>query len=165
MYLILEQSVTERIIPSAKTEMMIRKPVKEVFEAIVNPNVTTKFWFTESTGTLQEGKSVIWTWKMYNVSVPVSVIEINANQHVIIEWGEGKHYSKVKFSFKPLSDSKTYLSILNYDFKVEGDELINKVLDATGGFTLLLAGLKAYLEHRIQLNLVADKFPKELMEK
>jgi hypothetical protein len=38
------------------------------------------------------------------------------------------------------------------------------VLDATGGFTLLLAGLKAYLEHRIQLNLVADKFPKELME-
>jgi hypothetical protein len=33
-----------------------------------------------------------------------------------------------------------------------------------GGFTWVLAGLKAYLEHNIMLNLIADRFPKGLRE-
>jgi len=36
-------------VPTTKTGMLIRKPVAEVFEAFVNPDVTTKFW-TESCG-------------------------------------------------------------------------------------------------------------------
>jgi uncharacterized protein YndB with AHSA1/START domain len=148
----------------AKAEMLIRKPVKDVFEAIVNPEKTTKFWFTHSSGKLEEGETVTWEWRMYNVSTLVSVIEVITNQSILIEWGEGNHQSKVEFVFKPIDDVKTYLSIKNYDFKITGEELVRTLLDSTGGFTLLIAGLKAYLEHGIQLNLVADKFPKELME-
>ncbi len=36
--------------PVAKAELLIRKPVGEVFEAFVNPEITTKFWFTKSSG-------------------------------------------------------------------------------------------------------------------
>jgi hypothetical protein len=38
-----------------------------------------------------------------------------------------------------------------------GDELsiTKQAFDASGGFTSVLAGLKAYLEHGVQLNLVA----------
>jgi uncharacterized protein YndB with AHSA1/START domain len=36
--------------PVAKTGMLIRKPVAEVFEAFLDPDVTTKFWFTKSSG-------------------------------------------------------------------------------------------------------------------
>ena len=32
--------------PVAKSEMVIRRPVGEVFNAIVDPAVTTKFWFS-----------------------------------------------------------------------------------------------------------------------
>lgn len=32
--------------PIAKTAMLIRKPVADVFEALVNPEITAKFWFT-----------------------------------------------------------------------------------------------------------------------
>lgn len=32
------------------------------------------------------------------------------------------------------------------------------IVDTTGGFTTVLDGLKAYLEHGIKLNLVEDKF-------
>jgi uncharacterized protein YndB with AHSA1/START domain len=39
--------------PVAKAEMLIRKPSAEVFEAFVNPEVTTKFWFTKSSGRLE----------------------------------------------------------------------------------------------------------------
>lgn len=44
-------------------------------------------------------------------------------------------------------------------FTGSGDELVKQVTDSTQGFTLVLAGLKALLEHDVELNLVADRFP------
>jgi uncharacterized protein YndB with AHSA1/START domain len=35
-------------VPVMKTGMLIRKPVAEVFEAFVNPDITTQIWFTKS---------------------------------------------------------------------------------------------------------------------
>ena len=37
-------------------------------------------------------------------------------------------------------------------------------MESTEGFTLVLAGLKAFLEHDLRLNLIADKFPGDLGE-
>ncbi len=34
--------------PVVKAEMLIRKPVTEVFEAFIDPTITTNFWFTKS---------------------------------------------------------------------------------------------------------------------
>ncbi|WP_431211735.1 SRPBCC domain-containing protein [Puia sp. P3] len=48
--------------PTGSTGMLIRRPVAEVFGAFVDPAVTTKFWFTKSTGRLEAGKEVVWTW-------------------------------------------------------------------------------------------------------
>ena len=62
--------------PIAKTEMLIRKPVAEVFEAFTNPKITSKFWFTKGSGKLEAGKQVTWTWEMYNISTQVNVSEI-----------------------------------------------------------------------------------------
>jgi uncharacterized protein YndB with AHSA1/START domain len=36
--------------PMATAEMLIRRPVPEVFEAFVNPAITSKFWFTKGSG-------------------------------------------------------------------------------------------------------------------
>jgi uncharacterized protein YndB with AHSA1/START domain len=41
--------------PVAKAEMLIRKPVAEVFEAFIDPAITTKFWFTKGSGRLEPG--------------------------------------------------------------------------------------------------------------
>jgi hypothetical protein len=50
-----------------EAQMLIRKPVEDVFEAFINPEVTTHFWFTKSTGKLEEGKTITWEWEMYGV--------------------------------------------------------------------------------------------------
>jgi uncharacterized protein YndB with AHSA1/START domain len=34
----------------AKAEMLMRKLVAEVFEAFVNPAITSKFWFSKGSG-------------------------------------------------------------------------------------------------------------------
>jgi uncharacterized protein YndB with AHSA1/START domain len=46
--------------PQAKAEMLIRRPVAEVFEAFVNPEITAKFWFTRGSGRLEAGRQVRW---------------------------------------------------------------------------------------------------------
>ena len=146
----------------AKAEMAIRKPVEEVYEAFKNPEITTKFWFTKSSGKLEKGKKVEWAWEMYGVSAPVQVLEIAANKKILIEWGTGKQKSKVEWTFRPITDEVTYVEITNYGFAGTTEELISQIRDSTGGFTMVLAGLKAYLEHDISLNLVGDKFPEEM---
>ena len=44
-------------------------------------------------------------------------------------------------------------------FRGEADTVIQQAIGSTEGFTLVLAGLKAWLEHHIQLNLISDHFP------
>jgi len=44
-----------------------------VFKAFVNPEITTKFWFTKSGGRLEDGKQLQWDWEMYSMSIPVIV--------------------------------------------------------------------------------------------
>ena len=43
-------------------------------------------------------------------------------------------------------------------FDNAADDVMNKVVDSTGGFTLVLVADKAYLEHGINLNIVANRF-------
>jgi uncharacterized protein YndB with AHSA1/START domain len=143
--------------PTVECQMMIRKPVSDVFRAFIDPAVTTKFWFTKSSGKLEAGKTIVWEWEMYNVSGEVYVKEIVANEKITIEWDEPA--TTVEFVFTALTDDTTHVVIKNYGFHQTGDELIAAINNNTGGFTTVLDGLKAYLEFGIELNLIKDKFP------
>jgi len=147
-------------VPIATTAMLIRKPVSDVFEAFVNPAITSKFWFTKGSARLQVGQQIRWDWEMYNVSVQVNVKAIEDNQRILIEWGSaGEKPTTVEWVFTARSDNTTFVSVTNSGFSGDGDELISQALDSTGGFALVLAGAKAWLEHGINLNLIADRFP------
>ncbi len=143
--------------PAIECQMMIRKPVNEVFNAFIDPAITTKFWFTKSSGKLETGKTVKWEWEMYNVSDTIQVKDIIPGEKITIEWGTPA--TTVDFIFTALSSDTTYVVIKNYGFQETGDELLAAIGNNTGGFTTVLDGLKAYLEHGIELNLVRDKFP------
>ena len=59
--------------PVAKAQMMIRKPVAEVFEALIDPAVTSHFWFSKGSGRLEAGKQIRWDWEMYGVGTTADV--------------------------------------------------------------------------------------------
>lgn len=148
-----------------KTGMLIRKPVADVFEAFINPDITTKFWFTKSSGRLEVGKQVQWEWEMYGISVPVATKAIEPNKRIVIEWpGQHSGPTTVEWTFAAQEDGTTFVSITHTGFTGDGDELVKQVTDSTQGFSLVLAGLKALLEHDIRLNLVADRYPKGIEE-
>jgi uncharacterized protein YndB with AHSA1/START domain len=150
--------------PRTKTGMLIRRPVSDVFEAFVNPDITTKFWFTKSSGRLEAGKPVHWDWEMYGISIPVTPKTIEPGKRIVIEWPGYRSPTTVEWTFESQADGTTFVRITESGFIGDGDELVQQVTDSTQGFSLVLAGLKAFLEHNVRLNLVADRFPKGIEE-
>jgi uncharacterized protein YndB with AHSA1/START domain len=143
--------------PIAKAHMLIRKPVAEVFEAFVDPAMTTKFWFTKSSGRLEPGKEIRWDWEMYGLSTQVRVKAVEQNRRILVEWDDPP--CPVEWLFTPSAANTTLVSISNWGFSGSEDDVVAQAIDAMGGLTLVLAGLKALLEHNVVLNLVADHHP------
>lgn len=142
--------------------MLIRKPVSEVFEAFVNPDVTSKFWFSRGSGRLEAGKTVVWNWDMYDFSVDAQVKSVEHNKRILIEWPGTGSATTVEWVFTPIGDGATFVSITNEGFQGDEDAVVQEAVGSTEGFAFVLAGLKAYLEHGILLNLVPDRFPNGL---
>lgn len=145
--------------PVVRAQLLIRKPAAEVFAAFVDPEQTTKFWFTRSSGKVEAGKSLKWEWEMYGASADVQVKEVDADKRIAIEWGTAGATTTVEWDFQARADGTTLVVITNAGFKGSDDEVAAQAIDAKGGFTSLLAGAKAYLEHGILLNLVGDHAP------
>ncbi len=143
--------------PFARAQLLIRRPAAVVFEAFVDPAITTRFWFTKSSGPLEPGKRVRWDWEMYGASATVDVKAVEPNRRILIEWGDPARVVEWLFESRP--DDTTLVSITERGFHGTDDEVVAQAIDSMGGFTSTLAGLKALLEHGVELKLVEDHHP------
>lgn len=152
--------------PKVETGMLIRRPVAEVFAAFVDPLITTRFWFTGGSGRLEPGARIQWDWAMYGVSAQVDVRAVEPPIRILLDWGgPDEPPTTVEWIFTALSDDTTFVGITTTGFTGDRDAIVAQAIDAMGGFSLVLAGAKAWLEHGIELNLVADRFPPGLAGK
>ena len=149
-------------IPSVEVGMLVRRPPADVFQALVDPDITTRFWFTKSNGKVVSGASLQWDWEMYGVSAKVSVKDVDENRRIVFDWGDYEETTTVEFRFVPLGDDATYLHVTETGLSGDGDALVARVAGSTGGFTIALCALKALLEHDVVLTVVRDRFPKGL---
>lgn len=140
-----------------EAQMLIRRPVSEVFEAFINPHITTRFWFTKSSGQLEPGKKVRWDWEMFGVGDTLTVKEIQENRRILIEWDGDA--TTVEWNFEPRGEDSTLVRISTWGFRGDDSEVLAQSIDSKGGYTMVLAGLKAWLEYGVELNLVRDQFP------
>jgi uncharacterized protein YndB with AHSA1/START domain len=138
-------------------QMLIRRPAPQVFGAFIDPAVTTRFWFTKSTGPLAPGAQVRWEWEMYGASTNVVVKAVERDTRILIEWNDPP--CPVEWKFEPRGKDATFVTIETSGFRGSDSEIIAQALDSKGGFTSVLAGCKALLEHDVALNLVGDQFP------
>jgi uncharacterized protein YndB with AHSA1/START domain len=141
--------------PVGQAEFLIRKPPAEVFESIINPDITTKFWFLKGSGRLEQGKQVRWEFPG-KLTAQVAVRAFEPNRRLVMEWwSEGKPPTTVEWLLTP-DEGTTRLGVIHSGFVGEPASVESQARDSTAGFTLVLAGLKAFLEHNLQLNLVRD---------
>ena len=146
--------------PAVKVGMMIRRPAPDVFAALTDPRITTRFWFTKSTGPVTPGAELTWTWEMYGASSAVSVTSFEEDSHLRFTWSgyDPAHPTTVEFRLVPRAEG-TYLRVTETGFSGDGDTQVSRALDSTQGFTFLLSSLKAFLEHEVVLRVVLDAHP------
>src|SRR3954454_16262769 len=96
--------------PVMKTGLLIRRPAAQVFEAFADPAITTRFWFTKSSGRLEPGATVRWEWEMYGATADVVVEEFDKPRVIRFDWG-----AKVQFTFTP-HVLGTYVEVIESGF-------------------------------------------------
>ncbi|MFD8146794.1 SRPBCC domain-containing protein [Streptomyces sp. NPDC059708] len=71
--------------PAAYACMLIRRPADEAFRAFADPALTSRFWYSRSTGPMTAGAGLRWEWETYGVSVEVRVREVEAGRLIRFE--------------------------------------------------------------------------------
>ncbi|MCC2690119.1 MAG: polyketide cyclase [Rhizobiaceae bacterium] len=92
---------------------------------------------------------------MYGVATDVRVKAVEPDRRILVDWDLRDDPTEVEWTFHPRSDG-TFVEIVNRGFG-EGD--VAKAIDSAGGFALVLAGAKIWLEHGIEPNFVLDRHP------
>ena len=142
--------------PVSIAEMLIRRPPPQVYEAFVDPAVTSKFWVSKGSARLDSGEPIRWDWEMYGFSVPVTVRALVQDSRIELDCDEPP--TRMTWTFTPKADG-TFVSIRISGFPGNADEAVKQAIDVAGGFSFVLAGCKAWLEQGVTLGLVGDRFP------
>src|SRR6185312_558402 len=128
--------------PVAKAAMLIRKPAAEVFEAFIDPAITSRFWFTKGSARLEAGKSVRWDWEMYGLSMQADVLAVEKDRRILVGWS-AYGSSEIEFLFTPHGPDQTFVSISHRGFRGTPEEMTDAAIGSTEGFTFVVSGLKA----------------------
>src|SRR5690606_41440890 len=78
-------------IPAVTAGMLIRRPACEVFQPFADPAVTTRLWFSKSTGMMKPGAVLRWDWEMLGVSAQVRVQEVEEHGRISYTRNDAYH--------------------------------------------------------------------------
>lgn len=82
--------MTQEPLYFAKAAVLVRKPLSEVLNAFIDPEITTKTWFAKSSGKLAVGETISRTWDMFDHTGEIIVESVIPNELIQIQWVENK---------------------------------------------------------------------------
>ena len=143
---------------SATAQMLIRAAPQLVFDAFVNAETMSRFWFTRRDNGLAEGETIFWYVGASDdaYGIEVRVRELRRPETIRIEWGDGNQFTEVVWRIERTGAGFSRLTIEENGFMGSNAEIVAQALDSTKGFNQLIVALKALLEHDAPINIVAD---------
>ena len=145
---IVKEIKDERKLPTMNTDittkMKINKLVSEVFEAIVDPEQMSGYWFSSGTSRVEQGKTITWKYEEYGAEGDINVLLVNENKEIVFSWGE----TTVKMTFLE-TDGSTIIEVTESGLKADDPEIVNKMLGQKEGWVYMLTCLKGYVENDI----------------
>ena len=115
----------------ARAEMLIRSPINKVFEAFVDPVITSKFWFSRGSAKLVAGESVRWDWEMYGFSTEAMVKALEPNKRILVEWSAYGTPTDIEWVFTGRPDGTTFVAITKSGFAGSPDEIAKLAVGST----------------------------------
>ena len=140
--------------------MQIGKPQNEVFEAIVNPEKMSNYFISESSGIMEEGKTLRWKFPEFDEEFPIEVGKIEKNRYVSFYWEMEGNKLLVEISLIPKENDSTLVSVSEKS-RENNEEGLKWLSGNSFGWSNFLSCMKAYLEYGINLRKGAFDFMKQ----
>ena len=149
-----------------KVMIHVARPVEEVFEAVADPKQLSSYFTTGgASGRLEAGKTVTWDFHDFPGAFPVEVDEVVPNQKIVLRWeaAEGEqvcggdidikpagYQTTVTMNFRPTDDGRTLVEIEERGWR-DNEAALQASYGNCMGWSQMLAALKAWVEHGINL--------------
>lgn len=142
----------------AKAQTVVRASPIAVYNAFVDAESMSKFWFMRRDKGLQDSKTVSWFIGEAEdaYAIEVNVVELRRPELIRIEWWGGEYFTQVLWKIQQTDDGHTNLTIEESGFQGTNDEIVSRALDSTGGLNQVIIAVKALLEHEAIINVVGD---------
>lgn len=135
----------------------VSRPCAEVYEAVADPAQLSKYFTTGGArGRLESDSVVTWDFHDFPGAFPVTVVEAVPPERIVIRWGgqettDESGTTTTTFEFEPVDDgTRTLVTITESSWRATpaGAE---HAFGNCQGWTGMLAALKVWLEHGINL--------------
>ena len=137
----------------ARVSLIINASAEEIFNAFIEPKQLVRFWLASSSGKLAMGKSVEWEFKVPGAKVKTTATKLTLRRAIAWKWSDG---TTVNIELEEL-EKGTAVTIINSGFQGSPNKKVQSSLNATEGFSFVLADLKTLLESGKSSHIVKDK--------
>ena len=138
----------------AKVQMGILRSASEIFDAIIDPEKMSKYFISGSTGRMESGKTLTWTWEDFEGDHEVKIGKIEKDKVVSFEWNGSGVNCVVVITLEPKGENQTLVKITESEWPADYKGA-NQCMGQVEGWTNFLCCLKAYLEYGINLRVGA----------
>lgn len=128
------------------TKMKIQKPVNQVFEALVDPDQMSHYWFSSGSARWEAGKTITLRYAEYGAQVDIYVAEVQPNRLILFRSGAAEDPHVVTMTLTAVDDASAIIEVTQTGWKEDDEALISHLLDNKEGWVYMLTCLKAYLE-------------------
>jgi uncharacterized protein YndB with AHSA1/START domain len=133
----------------------VARPVADVYEAVADPAQLSRYFTTGGArGRLEPGADVTWDFADFPGRFPVTVVEADPPRRLVIRWDAQNGLeddTTTTFEFEPIDDgARTLVTITESAWRPTPDGA-RSAFGNCAGWTGMLAALKAWVEHGINL--------------
>ncbi|MGW0175681.1 SRPBCC domain-containing protein [Rhodococcus sp. NPDC003322] len=135
----------------------VSRPCAEVYEAVADPEQLSKYFTTGGArGRLESNSEVTWDFADFPGAFPVTVVAAEPPRRIVIEWAGTATTSDAgrtttTFEFEPVDDDTRTLVTITESAWQATEEGAKSAFGNCQGWTGMLAALKVWVEHGINL--------------
>lgn len=134
-------------------QLKIRKPVAEVFDAVVDPKKLAGYFVKAASGPMVAGQTVMWSFPEFEGAFPVEIAEVIKNERIVLIWegDQGRGNTRVEMVFKPMENPADTMVQITESGWVNDEAGLKHSHGNASGWMHMMMGLKGYLEYGINL--------------
>lgn len=138
--------------PACEVQLKIRKPVAEVFEAVVDPAQLSRYFTQTASARMSEGSTVMWSFQEFPGEFPVKIRTVERDARIVFQWeaAEGGYDTTIEMTFTPLEDGSTMVKIRESGWR-DTEAGRKSSYDNCGGWMHMMCSLKGHLEFGVNL--------------